>query len=280
MKFIPSYIINILNNIYLLIIYNKMSILLKLDSTLAGQPSEDFTIKFTPPIKINGPYELGLLKLNMWYSWYNISSAKNNNTFRYYNGAVFRPIITIGDGQYTLDLLNKLLHDEMRNNGDFTIDAFGNEVFDIIITPNYATLRTNITLTNGYQLDLSLSNLYLLLGCEQTLLTFSGSTDCTNVANLNDDINNLVVHCSIISGNASYANSNKNNVIYSFVPSTAPGTNIDIDPITKVYLPIDVIGGQIEEIRMQILDNLDRVILLNDEPVTYLLHLKQAKRIE
>lgn len=254
-----------------------MSVLLKLDSTgtVVGV-SDDFVVEFPSPIDLTGEWELSLIKANLWYAWYNISAEKGNNIVRYYNGTLFRPNIVIPDGQYTLDQLNDFIQSQMNANGDFTLDTAGQPVYDIIIEPNFSTLRTNITLTNGYQLDLTLSDLYLLLGFTQILVTTSG--DGPFVANINDSINSLIIHCDLVSGNASYANSTKSDILFSFVPDSIPGTNIDVTPLTKIYLPIDPNRKQVSEVRMYLTDNLDRRINLNGEPATYLLHVRPIAR--
>jgi hypothetical protein len=256
-----------------------MSILLKLDSTLNNEGKPDnFTVKFPSPINLSEGYEIALVKLNLWYAWYNISSSKANNTFRYYNGTLYRDV-TINDGQYTLEQINNYLHNIMSDFGDFTLDINGQEVYDIIIEPNFSTIRTKLTLNSGYRLDLSSGNLYLLLGGDQIEYNFIGTNDFPFVANINDNINSLVVNCDIISGNFSFSNSNKSNIIYSFVPETAPGTNISIDVINRIYIPIDLNNDQLTEINMSITDNLNRPIDFNDQPVTYILEIRKQQNI-
>lgn len=265
-----------------------MSLLLKLDSSTAlsvisgEDQTDDFTIEFPSPINLAGsPYEMALIKLNLWYSWYNISSVKGNNILRYHNGALFRPNIIIPDGQYTLDQLNDLLHDEMKANGDFTVSAFGVDEYDIEITPNFATLRTNILITGvpSYQLDLTVSTLNLLLGWTSIIVTDANDGDGQNVANINDDINSIIAHCDVIAGNGSYSNSVKSDVLHSFVPNSIPGTNIDVDPQHKIYLPLNVRENQVSSIRVRITDNLDRRLDFNNEPVTWLLHIRRAAKV-
>lgn len=253
-----------------------MSIKLTLSSnTISDQPSEDFLVKLSTPIDLGSDkYEMAITNLNLWYSWYNISVAKGNNFMKYYNGLIWQDVV-IPDGQYTLDQINDYLHDIMKTNGDFTIGGNGNEEYDIIIEANLSTIRTKITLTNGYQLDLSVSLIYLLFGCDPVIVTVSG--DCPSVANINDSINNLVVHCDAIDGRATYSNSNKSDILMTFVPTTSPGTNINKEPQNLVYLPLNNYYEQLSEIRMYITDDLDRSVVLNGEPVTYSLHIRRIQ---
>lgn len=260
-----------------------MSILLILDSSsLSVSDTGDFNVQYQPPIKLSDSldqeqWELALIKANLWYSWYNISASKGNNTFRYNNGVSWSGTITIPDGQYTIGQINSYLHDVMKANGDYTVVS-GVDTFDIEIEPNYSTLRVKLTFTNSYQLDLSLSDLYLLLGGEST--TYSTDGDLPNVANINDGINNLAIHCNIISGLRTYENAKRSDVIYTFVPDSVPGTNIDVNPVNKIYLPINVRNNQIENVNMRITDNSGNPIDFNGEPVSYLLHARRASNIE
>lgn len=252
-----------------------MSFLIKLDSTgadLINETSHDFTIDFNPPINLVGNWEMALIKANLWYSWYNISNAKNNNNLRYFNGSVYREV-PVPDGQYTIGQLNNFLHQIMEDFGDFTVDSSGQNVYDIELTANLSTIRVNVKLTGGYTLDLSTDNLHLLLGFPQAEITTSG--DAPNVANINDNINTIEIHNSLVRG--SFSNSNRSDTLYTFVPENVPGTNINVDPFSKIYIPIDSNFDSITSIRSYITDNLGRELDLNGEPTTYLLHFRHMR---
>jgi hypothetical protein len=251
-----------------------MSIPLIIDSSTSVNPTtpNDITIRFTPPIVLDdGIYQIALSKFYCWYSWYNISVAKNNNFIKYYNGSIWQDII-IPDGQYTLDQLNDFVHSVLFTNGDYTVNAYGETVFDLNILPNDSTLRTIINVTNGYQLDLTLSKLYLLLGFNSLIISTSG--DGPYPANINDDINTLLIHCSAITGSC-YANSTKSDIIHTFVPSVRPGSNISESIPERIYFNINVSNNNLEEIRVTITDQLDRPIDFNNQPVTYFFDIRR-----
>jgi len=249
-----------------------MSFLINLDSTgvnLINESSHDYTVNFNPPIQLIGKWEMALIKANLWYSWYNISSENNNNNLRYFNGLVYRDTI-IPDGQYTISQLNNYLHQVMDGFGDYTIGGSGQKIYDIEMVANLSTIRVNLTLTNSYTLDLSTDDLYLLLGFDSAIITTSG--DAPYVANINNNINTIEIHNSLVRG--SYSNNNRSDTLYTFVPSSVPGTNIDIDPVSKIYIPIDSNLDSISSIRSYLLDNTGRPVNLNGEPATYLLHFR------
>lgn len=246
-----------------------------LDSASANAAtSDDFTVTYSNQINLgDGQYEVALSRLNLWYSWYNISAENGNNTLRYFNSAVYRDVV-FPDGQYSVPQINDYLHSVMKAFGDFTLSG-STEVYDIEITANFATNKVNVQLTSGYTLDLSTGNLYLLLGSDQIEVTTNG--DLPNLANLTNDINAVWARCSLINGLGSYVNNSQNDVIYTFVPDTIPNTNIDLSPITLAWIPVNVTNNVIRNIRVRITDNLNRRLNLNGEPVTFTLIIRKAR---
>lgn len=250
---------------------------LVLDSTAAGATQTDnFTVVFPNQIDLGkDQYEMALSRLNLWYSWYNISAANNNNTARYYNGTGYNDI-TFPDGQYSVPQINDFVHAVMKANGDFTLSG-STEIYDIEITPNFATNKVNIELTSGYTFDLSTGDLYLLLGGNQVEVTTTG--DLPNIANLTNDINQIWARCSLVEGQGSYINNAQSDIIYTFVPDNIPNTNIDLSPITLAWIPINTTNNVIRRINLRITDNLSRRLDLNNEPVTFTLILRKARNI-
>lgn len=242
--------------------------LITLDSsTILNQNSDDFTIDFSSPLKvIDGIHEIGLIKCNLWYSFFNVSNDYNNRVIQYTNNTAQTRTVTFPEGNYTINQLNDYLNASMINFGDTA---------SIIIEPNYSTLKVKITILNGYSLDLTTSNFNLLLGWNSGIYNFNGSLDGQNPANINRDINSLLIHCDILG--SSFKNGVLSDILFSFVPNVPPGSNIEIEPQHLIYLPL-IIPDYIRKIRMYITDQLGRRVNLNQQPVTYLLHLR--KRVE
>lgn len=242
--------------------------LLTLDSsTISNQNSDDFTIDFSSPLKVlDGIHEIGLIKCNLWYSFFNVSDDFNNRIIRYTNNTAQTRTVTIPAGNYTILQLNTYISAAMVANGDTA---------SIIIEPNYSTLKVKITISNGYSLDLTASNFNLLLGWNQGIYNFNGSQEGQNQANINRDINSLLIHCDILG--SSFKNGLLSDILFSFVPNVPPGANIELEPQHLIYLPV-IIPDHIRKIRMYITDQLGRRVNLNQQPVTYLLHLR--KRVE
>ena len=90
-----------------------MSRLIKLDSSIIDNTGncvpENFTVNFPNGIRINGPYEIGLINANLWYSWFNISDSYSNNDIRIHNGTKWINI-KIPNGIYDIEQLNDFIN--------------------------------------------------------------------------------------------------------------------------------------------------------------------------
>lgn len=264
-----------------------MSFLITLDNIGLAAPNEggDFRVQYQPNLQLptinNLPvqYELALVNANLWYSWANVKPVSPTqaatDVFDYYNGAVWRGPYTIPTGQYSINDINTYLHGLMDTNGDFTLSGSGEHLYDINISPNYNTLRVDIAISGGYRLDLSLSELNTLLGWTSQIVTVSGTG--AKVANINNSINSLLIHCDIVT--SSYYNNDTSTIIWSFVPNVRAGANIEIHPGPKlIFLPLNV-NNRITNIRMFITDNLGRPIDFRGEAVTYQLQLRPIRNL-
>src|SRR5271154_4543736 len=110
----------------------------------------DRVIEFFPDID----YEIALRRFESYNSIYNVTSV--NNQFKYFNGTVNRTI-TLSPGAYEINAINSEIQRQMVLFGDYTSVATGN-TFSINITGNVSTLKTVITLANGYTVDFTIAN--------------------------------------------------------------------------------------------------------------------------
>ena len=250
-------------------------------SQIANADSGDFTVKMEPPIYLGkGQYEVSLVSCNLWYSYPNVSATEYNNakfTYSPDSGVTFKDV-DFPTGTYTITDLNSYLHDQLILNGDYDTDTNG--IPSISFTPNFNTLKVEIEITEAtFQVDLSTSNFYKLFGFSDTqaasILTASAVGD--NIANINNDVNKLVIGTSLL-GNSlnTYDNSVKGTTLYSFIPDSAPGSNVLVQPAERLYIPMNN-AYQIFNVRMYIQDNLGRRLDFRGEPVSYLIHIREIK---
>lgn len=239
------------------------------ENRLAGETTSSFTVSFNPPIQITSNWEMSLEALSLWYSWYNISPEYNNQIFRYYNGAIWKNII-ITPGLYSMENINTFVQTAMKNNGDFT--AGNPDVFFISLLPNYNTFKLDIVISGGYQIDLTVGNLYQIFGFTQKIVTSSESG--TSNINITNSLNKLFLVCDVVTGG--YQGPTNSGVLYSFVANGEPSSLLTIQPNHLIFLPITA-TNYIYKMRFSLIDNLNRPVNLNGEPMEISLVLRKVK---
>lgn len=201
-------------------------------STGLGTPS-NHTLRFSPPIILDQQkkFEVALLSLAHFNELPNISGTifgTGNNTFRYYNGSSFSSVITIPTGIYSVEELNTEINR--------LISLDGGTANNILLIPNYSTLKVDIELKNNYQLDLSTSNLYKTIGWTSQIVSTQGLNAGINLADISNGVTNYVVHCSIVSAIESYSNGEQSDSLYSYAPNVSPGSLIEIIPFNLYHI--------------------------------------------
>ena len=240
---------------------------LVLDSTQAGNGTpSDFTIYF-PGIPGRKTFDKAIEKAAMSYSYFNISAAIGNNILGYKTAAGNATVqVVLPDGNYNVTDMNSYFQAQMNANGDYNA---ANGTYYITISANVNALKTQVTISNGYVLDLSVSNIWQLLGYNgPTTISVSGlSPNLINISN----VNALLIHCSIVEG--SFYNGNASDILYMFVPNTSPGNYMTVQPNVPIYMGIQ--PDLIYQIRMYVTDNLGNPLDFNNQPITYFLLLRE-----
>jgi len=91
---------------------------------------------------------IAVSSVTMYYSWFNIASIYQNNTFSYswtVGGTSTTYTITIPDGLYEVTDLNSLLQFQMIKNGTYLIDSTGKNVYyaEFILNINRYAVQIN-----------------------------------------------------------------------------------------------------------------------------------------
>ncbi len=237
--------------------------------TSQGQAnSSDYTVTFPQAVELNNlQYECTLSRIDTYFSYYNVTSARQNNIFGYNNGVDDVGLI-IPDGLYSLENLIKAIHTGMKTEGDFNI-VDGVDVFDINFYPNIATGHVDMVLTNGFTVDFTDNNIRLLLGFNSQQYIASATSE--SKADINYGVTKIMVHCSLVNG-STFINGLPSDVLYSFTPSQQENEEISIEPNEK-YLKVYE-RNAINSVRMWLSDQLGRPIYFNNVPISYELHLK------
>lgn len=240
-------------------------------SKINGAVSHDFTVYFPNQIDFHDrQHEAALISLNLWNTWYNVSAAWGNNQFRYFNGTVWATLV-IPDGNYNLTALENAIHDGMKENGDVTPGGIGgSESYDINLIPNYNTQRLYIEVKNSFQVDLTVGNLYKLLGFDAIVVSVSQYG--VRSVNITNDVNEIQLRCSLVNGGM-YVNNSSSDVIYSFVPAAPPGASLNFRADNPLYMAIRHLRS-FDNVRLYVTDQLGRSLSLNGEPLTATIHIR------
>lgn len=200
--------------------------------------------------------KLAIANINMYYSWYNISSDYNNNQF----SIIFPTFagtttlnITIADGFYTAADLNSYLQQEFITAGLYLVDSNGDYVYymELIENPTAYAIQMNsyavpTSLPVGYtnpasmtfpavastpQLVVSASNSFSSIigfsaGTYPSVVqstTYSVVSDITPAVS---PVSSVIVLCSLLNNQYAIPSS----VCNSFAPSVSFGSTISFSP--------------------------------------------------
>ena len=91
---------------------------------------------------------IAVSQISMYYSWYNISTALQNNVFQYtwrVGATTTTFTITIPDGLYEVAVLNELLQFAFIQNGHYLVNASGQNVYymEMLVNPSRYAVQLN-----------------------------------------------------------------------------------------------------------------------------------------
>lgn len=222
-------------------------------------------------------YKLGLQSLQIPYSWFNISSYNNNNSFGYkLNGITYT--LNLLDGFYTIDDLNNAFQNLMYSNGHYLKDSYGNYWYPAQLSQNttfygiqYDAFVIPSSLPAGYtnpanvfyntlqiptatimQLVVPNTNFTKIIGYSagnypENSQTSIYSTIGDMTPNLTP-VNSVVLRCNLVSN----PQSAPNDLFYAFAPDVQFGANINISPAYPGFL--EVKSGSFPSIEIQLCD--------------------------
>lgn len=203
----------------------------------------DFICNFPTPIELGSlDYEVALYKFVGWNTVRNITSSKN---IRYSIDAVNYTLV-IAPGLYGVEDLNAFLQTDVVANGG-VIDKLS-------LIPNYSTNRARVVIDNSgahtYTMDLTYtSNLSTFLGFVPAVI--SSTTEGTILPNVNNGVDSFILQTDLQRN--SYNNGRVSNILYSFVPSYSPSSQIIEAPTNLVYFQVN--KQTINSIKILLTDN-------------------------
>jgi hypothetical protein len=228
---------------------------------ILSDTTTDFTTALNPPIILDDKYEyeVGLLNFDTYNSITNIDT--DCNKFRYStDGSITWQDIVIPPGSYEVRAVIDCI-ESLQNPLNFTF----------IPNPHtgFAELKTD-KVKNIFDFAQP-DSIGKILGFNKKKLTGSLKYPADRIVNISS-INQFLIQCDIIKG--SYINGATFPVLYSFNPAVAPGFQINERPLVPIYMPITT--HRIDNIRIWITDQTNRLLNLRGEQVTLRLHLRKC----
>ena len=209
--------------------------------------------------------EIALSSVTMPYSWFNITSAYNNNTFQiiWYGSATTTYTVILPDGFYLISDINNYLENFMIQNSLYLIDSStGNYIFYVQLFTSSSYYSNQIlcfavptSLPSGYTAPVgwpgfpasARTPLFTVLNNRLTvLLGFSAgsyppvtqSTSYSILSNLlppvGSPVNSIIVRCSLIDN----AVSMPTDILDSFSINATFGSNINYSPNYEKWISI------------------------------------------
>lgn len=253
---------------------------------------------------------VSLTSVNMYYSWFNITQANNNNKFQYrwFNSAGALSAIfdvDIADGYYSVQTLNEKLQNVLYSRGHYLELATNQVVYhlEILTSATYYAIQLN-TYPMPNSVNAGLQGLskpanatwnfpssartpqFIIL--DNNFKNLIGYQPGTYPAVQNSVINNFLstntpamspVSSVIMTSNLIYNQlSNPTNVLYSFsIGTTGFGDIIDIKPNFPQYFKIP--NGTYNNIEIEFLDqNFNRMNILDNQLIIVLTIIENEKK--
>ena len=241
--------------------------------------------------------EVALKSLTCYYSWFNVSADKQNNSFSYnWQGTNF-PVV-IADGIWQFNEIMNYFQQVMEKNGHFLVDSDGvNQYYiEFIVNPQLYCLSLTATpvptsVPAGWsnpqgislsgqtpQLVVSSVGFASLTGFIQGTYPASAQTTLYQINSTIPqitDVSSINILCNLVDNSGFNLSPN---VLTAFVVPSGqkPGSLITLQPFSPDYVPIKK-DQTFETIQVSIVDQLMRPINIRD-PVGFVMILNLRRR--
>jgi hypothetical protein len=254
------------------------------NTNVVGNNNNTYTFNFTNgSFDVSKDAELCISNITMPYSWYNISTFYNNQSFIFTDWLGNPHTISLPNGFYTIADLNGFIDTYMLNNGMYLINDQGQAVVYFYIYQNttyyanqillYAvptSLPTNWSLGDGWIGFPSVSttgSITILNNNFQSYVGFTAGTygpsanDLSLLSNLTPNsttVNSLIVLCNLIDNNAG----TPSNILDSFPINATFGANINYNPSFQKFVKLN--SGRYSSLSITFVDqNLNPIQILD-----------------
>lgn len=104
-----------------------------------------FTFRLNQTLIPSSQAQVSMKSLRMYYSWFNLTAAKKNNSFSYIWHDATTHVVTLQDGIFDYATFQDYLEQQMEANGHYLINASGAKQYFISLVANSALYRISLT---------------------------------------------------------------------------------------------------------------------------------------
>ena len=165
---------------------------------------------------------MALANLSIYYTWKNVKSTYNNNTFKIL-APTWNETIDLPDGSYNISEIQDYIEYIIKKHETIGENA------PILIYTNTINNRIVFKIKNRYKLELLSKETMKLLGSTKNIIDADKNSE--NVPKL-ENVEVVLVHCNLVN-NACQQHST---VLFTFVPIKQCGQLISISPHSLVFL--------------------------------------------
>ena len=282
-------------------------------NVVAGTNNTRYLYKFPSSATFDKYSSIALVSCNMYFSWFNITAAYNNNKFSYtwIEGTVVQ--LTIPDGYYSVDTLNAYLQSEMYSRSHYLLDSTGKVIYLISIAENASLYAIQLYLSRcptatevgsastsiykNYSKPTSSTWIFPTINTARPSLTVSStntfrdiigfsaktysSTATIDTVSFTSDytpqvspVSSIVMTCSL----CNQPMSRPNNVLYSFGTTNVQfGYGINVAPSQLMFVPIN--AGNSNEFYVEFRDQDFQPMNIKDNQLVIMLAIKTKSDI-
>ena len=245
--------------------------------------------------------EIAVSSINIYYSWFNISSSLGNNTFSYtWPVGSITINITIPDGFYTANTLNSYLQSVMITNNHYLINGSGNYVYYIEFVENSSAYSIQFNSYpiptalpagwsapagwTGYpavastpQINIPSSNIRYILGFNAG--TYPTVVQATNYSKISDftpqfsPVQSVLVSCSLVNNILAIPS----NILFSFAPTDTTFGSI-ISPAITYPIWNEITPGTYPNFQVQFLDQSYQALPIRDTNLVLCLSIRKRSK--
>lgn len=277
------------------------TIVLNNRNVVDGTNNSRYLYRFPNSVQFKN-HEIAIASINMYYSWFSITSAIGNNTFQYVwytNAGSTTKTITIPDGFYSVDDLNSYLQSQMVSNGHYLLDSAGDYVYYLELVTNASLYAVQVNsypiptaLPSGYSNPASItfpataSTPQVIIASTNSFKdiigfnagTYPTATQATNYSKTSDytpqvtPTQSVILSCSLL--NNPYAS--PNTILYSFAPAgTTFGSLISSVPNELIF--VDIQEGVYPDFFVEFWDQNFNKLSIEDNNVVVTMVIREKK---